>query len=203
MEIKAKDMVLDFIQYIFLIVVSVFFFFYFFIGGRMEMAQKIVRAFMFISIFGALFIIQNKLNSQKRKKLKEEQRLDEIIAYLTNKDKLKDLIVVSVLPVLLYVIALINGYTTPVDIIQAITVFFISLALRAFLFRERSERVGIKYVTNFDITINLIVVFSLPIVVIVLSFFDGGADIIDIIQAGVIFIAMYYWHKYLFRRKEN
>ncbi|MCD4761598.1 hypothetical protein K8R32_01425 [bacterium] len=202
MEIKAKDMVLDFFHYIFLIVISIIFFFYFFLGDRMELAQKIVRSFMFLSIFGVLFIIKSKMNDREKKKLIREQRLEEIINYLTKKDKFKDLIVISVLPILLYGIALINGYILSSDIFQTVAVFFIGLSGHVFLFRKRDDR-ALTYVRHFDIIIDSVVVFSLPIAVLALSFIDGGADIIDIAQAGSVFIVMYYWHKYLFRRKEK
>jgi hypothetical protein len=200
---KAKDMVIDFVNFVFLFAISLFVFFYFILGERLELAQKIVKACMYLSFFGLIFVVKTKTAKRDMAALDSEERLNEIVAYLDERDKLKDLAVMCSLPVVIIAVAALNGTSGPGDILQALGVFSAAVAWHAYLFRVRDSAARLRYVTNLDTMADSVVTSLLPIVHLSLSFLFGGADTLDLIQALLIFLLIYGWHKYLLRRRDR
>jgi hypothetical protein len=57
------------------------------------------------------------------------------------------------------------------------------------------------YLNCFDKLKSEIVVFSLPIIIVIIAVLEKGFDLVDILQAGIAFIIMYSWHRFIFSKE--
>jgi len=101
-----------------------------------------------------------------------------------------------------------------IEILSNLFKSFIPLAFFLLLFLliwkiERHKLNKLKYRNNLEMTLYLsyvykftdqIIIFFLPIILILIAVIRGGVEIYDIVQASIILIILYVWHKILFKK---
>lgn len=200
---KAREMIFDFLNDSFLLVISLFFFFYFFLGGRLEQASALVKMFIPLAIFLLFLLIKTKFNARRYRKYKNEFNLDQKVCYLTDSDKIKDAVVVLSLPAVMLGFTALDKYVDIIDILQASAVFIVSYAWHLKIFRPKDEYGELVYITNSDKIKDEVIIFLLPVIVIAITLLFGRIDLVDNFQAVSVFVVMHFWRLILFKNRKN
>ena len=200
-KLKAKDMAIDFINTVFIIVLSTFCFFYFFLLGNTDIAKQIVKIAMIFSVFGILFLVKMKIARRKIKKIEREYNLDKIILYFNKIDLLKDIAVVILLFFIMFIIAVVGGSYNYIDTFQAIFILVYLLSWHFVLFRKKDNTGESIIITSLDKYFDDFVIFIMPILILLIPLFFKLVDVIDIFQTTIIFILLYFWRKILFKNR--
>lgn len=121
MKVTAKDLLIDFLNLVFLVVLVGFVLSFFIVGDRFGVFIKIMRSLIPIAVFLIIFLIMLKI---KRMAFKEkhdgEMNEEKTVLYLGRFDLLKWDIVIFLLPVIILLLAFfIDKEVTITDIIQA------------------------------------------------------------------------------------
>ncbi len=193
---RAKDLIIDFFNYALLLVLIIFCLTFFIVGNRLAIFTEFIKLLMPLAYFGIFFLIRIKFDRETLKKRKKEDNLNEIIKYLTKLDKIKDLIIISFLSIIIFVIAMIGGGIDVFDILQAIIAFFTMFFWHLVLFRKRKNINGLMYITYFDKIKDEMVIFLLPIIIISIVLVNKNVNVVDFLQAFIPFLAIYVWHQY-------
>ncbi len=194
-------MAMDFITTLLAIAMSVFCFFYFALGDRMGLAEDVARFFAIISIFGLFFIYETKAEKNKIKKDIYDGSLDDIIVYFSKIDKIKNLAVIFLQTAIILTIAAFNGAVDNIDKAQAFLFLAFAFLWHLYIFRKRDDSAQIMYATNYDKIKDRVFVFFLPVMILGIAIYCKKIDVIDQLQALSVFLAQYFWHKYLIRKK--
>lgn len=136
---KAKDIIIDFINHLFLLFIVAFFIFWFIVGDRFEAFTELMRSLVPVGIFGFIFLVMIKI---KRMKLKERRRNNEedaeIVLRLSYFDESKGDILIFLLPIIILLVAFfIDGAVSFSDIIQAVVAFILMYLWKSALFKKR------------------------------------------------------------------
>lgn len=135
---SAKDMILDFINLIFVLALTAFCVFYFTVGDHFAKFQMIMKAMMPLAFFGIIFLVKIKFSRSDIRKRKKEQNLN-ITLCLTCMDKLKSDLVVFSLPFIILLISFWADKTiNSTDIFQASMAFGIVYLWQKFLFKKEN-----------------------------------------------------------------
>jgi hypothetical protein len=130
----AKDMLVDFINFVFGITVISFSIIYFIAGDNFENFKRLMETLLPFGILVILFLINFKL-WRLRAKEKEQAGNLEIILQLTYFDKLKsDLFLFSLPTGLLLIIFFANGRIVLTDILGEIFIFVVAFFWQKWLF---------------------------------------------------------------------
>lgn len=133
---NAKNLIIEFINMIFMIVLILFCVIYFLAFDRFAAFTQIMESLMPIAVFGILFLIKMKLNRRVLKKRKNEDNL-EIVLYLNYFDKFKTDILTYLMPMaIIFVAFIINKNVDSVDILQAIIAFLLFYFWQKILFKK-------------------------------------------------------------------
>lgn len=195
---ELKEKIMNVIENIFLVILSIFCFYFFIIGNRMDLADKVVRFMMVFAVFGFVFLIKAKLATRFVIKQKRDGiDLNEIIVYLEDADRVKDWIVVLLLPLVIIISTIFSLKITKLDVFQAIVVFVLIFLLHKILFKKGMAKV--EFLTIFDRVKDEMMTYFLPVSVLLIAYFGGSANFIDIVQAILVYGIAYAWHKILFR----
>ncbi len=197
---KAKDIIIDFINFAFLIAVSVYIFFYIVTGGNLSIFTDFFQMLMPIALFSFPFLIITKLNRQKIKKFDKENNLDEPVAYIAQADKIRHIIVILIVAIVIILIAVIDGYMIFSDFIQALTVLLFLLIWHYILFYRDGNKVTVIYLTYYDKIKDEVVSFLLPLVVLSTPLLSKNIDNVDFLQALSAFFIYYIWHFLMLRK---
>lgn len=197
-----KDLALDFINYLFLLGLIIFFLLYIILGDRFAFFTEFFKSIVPLAFFGVPFLIIIKLRRESCKKYRKEDKLNEIILYLSKLDKLKDKIVIISAALLIIVIAIIDGDINTIDIAQAIIFFITIFFWRLILFRRKDELSGLSYITLFDKVKDEVVVFLMPIIIIAIALLGKEVNLVDFFQALVTFLIIFGWHMIMFRKAD-
>ncbi len=200
---KAKDMIIDFINYAFLLALMTFLIIYFIAGDRFFLFTRLLKSLLPLSLFGIILLIKIKMSRNSIKKGEVDNDLDETIAYIIKKDIIKDLIIIAIMPIIIIMIALLDISINFNDIFQAILIFIIMLLWHIVLFKKKEDMNHLVYITNLDIIKDEVVIFLMPVLIIAIALMKKNIDIIDIMQALFPFIIFYVWHKRLFRKSNG
>jgi hypothetical protein len=134
---SGKDLFMDFLSLLFLVVLIGFCIFYFIVGNRIGVVAEIMRIFAPLGFFGAILLIRLRLN-QKEKKKRDEQSNSDIVIYLTFMDKLKSDLFLYSLPMLVIGLPMLSGYKIDTTIfLQACLVFVLSFFWQRFIFNKQ------------------------------------------------------------------
>ena len=196
----VKDTIIDFIHYIFLIALVSFCIFYFLIGDRFFIFGKFLESLVPLSIFSMILLLKFRFGRQSYHKFAKENNLDEIIKYITKLDKIKDIVVISFLPIFIIGSSFLISYISIINVVQAVLIFFTMFFWHRLLFKKDNVR-DISYLTNLDKLKDEVAIFFLPLIFLGLSITDGEIDLIEIFQGVAVFLIMYAWHRILFRSK--
>lgn len=191
---KGFKIIIDFINFAFLLGLIVFILLYIIIGDRLDAFTNIAKALVPVAYFFGMLLLGFRMDRDKIEKIRKEDKLDEIIRYLDKTDSIKDIVVIITLPVTVLLLAMINEVNT-YDIIQAITAFVLMYLWHMVIFRRKEDMAGIQFMTNFDKIKDQIVIFLLPLVIVTIPFGIGLIDTIDFLQTFAVFILMYGWRK--------
>jgi hypothetical protein len=122
---KAKDMIIEFINLLFLLFLIAFVIIYIVVGDRVGAVVNFMKLLTPFAFLGIIFIIKMKLTRQQIRQRKEEKNTD-IVLYLTTSDKFKGEIISFLIPISILLIAAFGrGQITSVDIFQAVISFLI------------------------------------------------------------------------------
>jgi len=201
-QMSAKDMFFDFLTMAVAIALFSFCFFYFIVAGHWAIAEKITRAAAFASMFGLAFVLKLKTEKHKAIKLKKEDSLDDILVYFSENDKIKDFVVCISLPFFIGALAWYDYEISAIDQVQMVAVFLLVYAWHRFVFRKKADFGDVMCATVYDRIKDQIFIYFLPVFSLVPPLFASSMDTVDLIQAIMIFGIMYFWHKYLIRKKE-
>ena len=136
---KAKDMVLDFINYAFLLALVGFVILFFIAGDRFGVFIEIMKSLMPVAVFGIIFLVMLKIKRMKfREKERDGSEREETVLYLTYFDELKCDILVFLLPIIILLIPFIKDRDIAMtDIIQASVAFLLMHFWKKILFKNQ------------------------------------------------------------------
>lgn len=82
-------------------------------------------------------------------------------------------------------------------------IFLVKLKMSRRQLRRKKEEGDLElvlYLNYFDKLKSELLVFGSPLIVIIIAWAAGKVDLVDIFQAGVVFILLYAWQKFLFTK---
>lgn len=133
-------MFLDFIQYIFLLIlVSITL--VFFVDGdseRFDRFRELMRNLAPMAYFGIAFLVSLKFYRRRYKQRKDDNNL-EIVLTLQMKDKLIGEIISFLVPVAVLLIAFFNQPVSGEDIVQALLAFMLVFSFQRYLFSKENN----------------------------------------------------------------
>ena len=133
---SAKDLIIEFLNTVFIIIIIGFFIVFFVAGDRFEQFGKFMESLVPFAVFGILFLVKFSANRYQLKKRTREDNLD-IVLYLTYSHKLISDIVVYLLPVAIIAIPMMaNGRVDFIDILQAAAALLMIYFWQRFLFKK-------------------------------------------------------------------
>ncbi len=116
---SAKNFLLDFLNYVFIILLGFLCLLYFIDPVRFEQFAELMRALIPLALFGLVFLIKFKLTRKEFENKKEEGSTD-LVLYLDYLDKIKADLIFLALPALVLLIPLVAaGTVTAAEIISA------------------------------------------------------------------------------------
>jgi hypothetical protein len=133
---SAQAMILDFINYALILLLTVFLIIFFVAGDRLTVFSDIFRQLLPLAVFGLVFLIKIKLSRLELNQKKRDGNSD-LTLYLNIFDKILTQIVVYLLPIVIVLIPFILD--KPFDLatlIQACAVFSIMYLWQKYLFRK-------------------------------------------------------------------
>ncbi len=199
---KAKDLIIDFINYVFLLIMISFCILYFTVGDHFSEFGKFLKIILSFSVFGVFFLINLKAQRNLIVKLNEERTLNEIIGYFTEQDGYKDKIILLFLPVVIIAIGFWAGPILFSDFVQALAAFFFTLFWHRILFKAPDTGAKLIILRNIDEIKDRIIIFILPILIVGIGMFEIEINTaVDFIQGGAGFLLMIGWHQILFNDK--
>jgi hypothetical protein len=135
---KAKDLIIDFINLIFALALVAFIMFYFVVGDRFSAFVQLLESLIPIGIYGMIFLIMINIKRVKLKREVNEGNEDtEITLHLNYLDKLKADILVFLMPIIILLIAFfVEKVVTAVDVIQASAAFLLMYFWQKILFKR-------------------------------------------------------------------
>ncbi|KKQ60853.1 MAG: hypothetical protein US81_C0012G0010 [Parcubacteria group bacterium GW2011_GWE2_38_18] len=134
---NAKDLIIDFINFAFAVVLIIFCILYFIIPGRMETASDLMNALVPISFFAIAFLIKIKISRYEYKVNKKNNTMD-IVLNLSYLDKTILEVLIFAMPIVSLIIALaMDGKLTFSNIFQSLFSFLIFYFFYKYLFGKR------------------------------------------------------------------
>lgn len=195
---KASEIVIDFINQLFMVGLICFVLIFIILGDRLGAAYAIMQALSPFGFFGLFFMIKFKFSREKVRKMRSEDRLNEVLFYLTDKDISWDWFFIIIIPVLIFIFPFFFTDLNSFDLIQFLLVFSAFAFIHKIVFKkdQYGER---QYLTRLDETIDEIVLFFLPILVYGIAFFIYTVNVLDIVQSVLVLILFYLWHFFFFK----
>jgi len=202
-ETNASGFFFDFVETVLAIALGSFVLFYFILGDRFFLAQQIVKAVTPLSIFLIIFLIKTRINRRKIKKLKKDDKFDEIFVELTAEDKRRDfyIIVIAVISVILLPL-LTDRIIYGEDLAQSFSILLLLFLWHSYMFRKRDHGEAM-YVNKIDKARDEIFIFVIPVVALLAPLMIVNVDLIDILQAMISYGIVYLWRNYMYRQAIN
>jgi hypothetical protein len=131
---RAKDILIDFINFVFGIIIIGLAILYFIAGDNFENFRRILESLAPLAVLAVIFLINLKLWREKAKKKEREGNL-ELTLQLSFIDKLKSDIFLFILPAAVLGVAfVINKKVGPTDVLEALVVFVVAYLWQKWLF---------------------------------------------------------------------
>lgn len=200
--LRAKDIFFEFLETVFLIALILFFIFYLFLGGYANVAKKIMQTLGIMSIGGMLFIIRLKIARYRMRKFEKESQDEDVVAYISRQDRIKDKIAIAASAFLLLPAAYLGSRLNSLDVIQALSAVFYMFLWRLFLYYNKDKESRFIPLNKKDEINDRTAIFFLPLVLLAETFFAYGADIADIFQVMLVFSCLHFWHRKFFKLSE-
>lgn len=133
---STKDLILDFLNFIFIILLIVFCIFYFIVGDNFAVFSLFMKSMTPLAFFGIIFLIKLKITRKEIKKRKSEDNTI-LVLYLNVFHKLISDIIVFCTPMLLgLLIYKARGSLGATDIILLAIVFLIMFFWQKYIFSK-------------------------------------------------------------------
>lgn len=197
----ARDLIIDFINFLFFIALTAFFVFYFVLGRRTDQLIEILKSLAPFSIFGLAFLFKLKGFAKTMKRAKEvESFSDEEQWVISNRDIVKDRMITIFLPIIVLASAFIDGEVNNYDIYQSLFCFFYILFFHWIMFRKQASS-ELHALNKNDKTRDEIVIFFLPVVMLAIPMTNNTFDTVDILQTVSVFTILFIWHHIVFKKE--
>ncbi len=133
---SIKDYIIDFINYVFMLILISVFILYFIAGDHFKEFLEVLRSLMPLSFFALILLIKFKLSRMQAER-SNRNGLGEIILYLSSFDKMWSELIVFLLPLVICLVAfLFLGKVDFVDIVQAVVSFLMIYAWHNYIFKK-------------------------------------------------------------------
>ncbi len=133
---SVKDVVLDFINLGFALVLIIFCILFFISGNNFGAFTAIMESLVPVSFFGILLLVKLKFNRVQLKKRKEEENTD-ITLKLSFTDKLKSDLFLYSLPILVLIVPfVIDQNVNFANVLQALLVFIVAYLWQRMIFKK-------------------------------------------------------------------
>ncbi len=132
---NIKSYFIDFINFILIWVILVFLIVIIVLGSRIEVFSTLFKSFIPLAFFGLIFLLIWKIERFKLNKLKYQNTTD-LTLYLGYGHKFADKMIISALPLLMILIAVIRGGVAIYDIIQALLVLVVLSIWHNMMFKK-------------------------------------------------------------------
>ena len=195
---KAKDMMFDFVETLFLILLITFIVFYFIVGNRLGLAEDIIKTVIPFAIFGILFLSKLKYSRHELRRLDRESTAEEAVIYPTAilvKWNIRVIIIIS------FIILLIPFFNKTLSIIDALQAFVFGGPMyvwHRYLFFSKGSKSPDKAISRAQMNKDEMLIFSLPIIVLLPPLLARDLNTLDIIQALAAIGLMFSWRKYFY-----
>lgn len=134
---SAKDTILDFVNYLFMIAIIAITIFILIHPGYFERFQEFMRASAPLSFLSLVFLIKLKFSRDEVRRSKNDGDTD-LVLYLTSADKMKTEIIVFLLPIIIVIIPLAAGRGfDPFILLQAGAIFALMYIWQKSLFNKQ------------------------------------------------------------------
>jgi len=199
---NAKDPLIDFLNYAFLIILIIFCLVFFVVGDRFENFTNILKSLAPLIFFIAIPVLfYKKKRKQEKRSATNVNSFDEVLLYLSSIDKMKDFAAIAVVIVIDFFIAVIGKGFLEDDFLQIFVTLVILLIWNMLLFKKNKSNNLIE-ITFRKIINDDIVTFAYPIIIYISTYLIGKTpDITDVFQSLTPVIIMYFWHYVLFEKK--
>jgi hypothetical protein len=198
--LKAKDMMIDFLNYAFLLALVSFCIIFFAVGDRFTTFYEFLKMLVPFSLFGIFFLVFLKIKRNDIRQLRVEETLEEIVIYLTRADIIKDRIIIIFLASFIIITDYFTASQLSIGVLQSFIFLLAMLIWRIIIFRKREDTTGVVSLTNFDAIKDEIYINTLPVILLLISISGGEVNSYDILEAVLIFITLNFWHKILFKK---
>jgi len=133
---SPKDLILDFINLVFMVILIAFCILYFVAGDHFFVFSLFMKSMIPLAFFGIIFLIQLKITRDEIKVRKKEDKT-ELVLYLNIFHKLASDIIVFCTPILLgFFIYEVRGSLDAIDIILLSIMFLIMFFWQKYLFSK-------------------------------------------------------------------
>ena len=195
---KAKDMIFDFLETLFLIVLISFIVFYFIVGDRLGLAEDIIKIVLPFAIFGILFLSKLKYSRHELKRLNRENTAEEAVIYPTAALVKWDARVIIIISLIILLIPFFNKTLSIIDALQVFLFGGIMYVWHRHLFFSKGSKIPDKAISRAQMNKDEMLIFSLPIIVLIPCLLARDLNTLDIIQALVAVAFMFAWRKYFY-----
>jgi len=132
-----KKIILDFINYAFLILLVSFSIAYFFVGDRIAMVSLFLKSLVPISFFGVILLIKIKISRNELFRAKKDREFEMVIR-LRYFDKFINEIIIFSIPIVILGIALLGVTITYIDILQACVAFLMAYSAQKYILNNKN-----------------------------------------------------------------
>jgi len=195
---KAKDIMFDFIETIFLILLISFIVFYFIVGDRLGVAEDVIKTVLPFAIFGLLFLSKLKYSRHELKWLDRKSTAEEAVIYPTAALVKWDTRVIIIISLILLLIPFFNKTLSIIDALQVFVFATLMYIWHRHLFFSKGSKIPDKAINRAQINKDEMFIFSLPIIVLVPPLLARDLNTLDVIQALVAITLMFAWRKYFY-----
>lgn len=199
---KPKDLIIDFINTVFLIVLGVVTFVLFIVKDYLFVVATIGRAVFASSLLGLIFFLQYKIESKKIEHNKKYELTDEVAVYFSKADIYKSSIlsIFTVLSIISF--AQINGKIDSLSVLYVMIISVILIIWHITLFKRKGDGVQMYYATNKQMINDKLAVFMMPFIMMILTIFNEGVNMLRVLQILTVFGILYIKHYLIFKKKK-
>lgn len=200
--LKPKDMVIDFLNTAFLIILIALCIFFFIVEDYFFVAAQMGKAVFASALMGIVFLLKFKVEKNKINHLKQYEALGEVAVYFTNIDIYKNLFLSIAAVLSIIVFALINGKIDSLSILYVMIISVIVGFWHFILFHRKDDNIQMYYATNGQVINDKLIMFLLPVIMMVLTVFKEGVNLLRILQILGVFSVLYLRHWLIFKKNK-
>lgn len=201
-DTKPKEMIFDFLQTVFTLLLIAFCVYYFIVEGKFFTSSEALKSLFTIALFGFMFLFKLKKEKIEAQRQKDKAAWDEIALVFTRSEYAQNVFwgLASVFSLLC--LAWLDGAVDKLSVLYFLCVSGILAGWHFWLFRRRYDCSLQRYATNIQVVYDRLVVYFMPVLMSVMAWGGGGIDILRILQIFSVFIILYIRHHIVFKRSK-